>query len=136
MNGGYRTASGSPLSGRADRRTDQRHSAPDQGYATVWVAGGIAALTVVFAVALHLGAAVLARHRAAAAADLAALAAATNAVSGERMACERAQWVVERMEAHMLSCGLSGWDALVEVQARATGLGVATAHARAGPVSG
>jgi secretion/DNA translocation related TadE-like protein len=78
------------------------------------------------------------RHRAAAAADLAALAAAAYAVSGERSACDRARWVADHMHVLLKACRLDGWDALVEVTAMPPGVlasfGPADARARAGPL--
>ncbi|MFC4854458.1 Rv3654c family TadE-like protein [Actinophytocola glycyrrhizae] len=106
----------------------------DRGAATVWVVGGIAVLMVVMTAVLWFGAAVVARHRGEAAADLAALAAASVAVGGELQACEEARWVVERMDAVLRSCRLSGWDALVEVEVAFRPFGSAAARARAGPV--
>jgi secretion/DNA translocation related TadE-like protein len=95
----------------------------------------------VFLVGLHLGAAVIARHRAEAAADLAALAAAGLAVEGAEAACRRAGEVAAAMGGTVTSCRLVGWDALVEarvpVAVTAPGIGIDTAagRARAGPVS-
>lgn len=107
----------------------------DQGSATVWAVGAIAALLVVAGLVLSLGAAVVTRHRAADAADLAALAAAGSADRGAVAACERAQAVTARMAVRLVSCRLDGWDALIEVVAAVPGgLGDAPAHARAGPV--
>ncbi|MDQ0378719.1 secretion/DNA translocation related TadE-like protein [Amycolatopsis thermophila] len=79
-----------------------------------------------------LGAAAVARHRASAAADLAALAAAGQAAAGTDAACGRAQWVVDRMGARMVSCRFDGWDALVEVTVSGP-VGAASGRARAGP---
>lgn len=108
----------------------------DSGTATVWAAGAIAALLLVAAALFSFGSVVLARQRVADAADLAALAAAGRAESGGEVACERARSVAERMTVRLLSCRLRQWDALVEVEAAVPGgLGVASAHARAGPVS-
>ena len=82
--------------------------------------------------------AVVTRHRAESAADLAALAAAGVAVAGEERACAQARWVTEQMGVELRSCRLSGWDALVEVTATPPGglgvFGPAAARARAGPV--
>jgi secretion/DNA translocation related TadE-like protein len=93
---------------------------------------------VVMTVAFWVGSAVVTRHRAEAAADLAALAAAATALRGERSACGEARWVGERMGVTIGSCRLSGWDALVEVVAVPPGVlgefGSAVARARAGPV--
>ncbi|WP_167121064.1 Rv3654c family TadE-like protein [Amycolatopsis viridis] len=104
----------------------------DRGAATVWAAGAIAALLVIAGLLWGLGAATIARHRAAGAADLAALAAAGQALRGADVACGRAQWVADRMAARMVSCRFDGWDALVEVSVD-TGLGSTPGRARAGP---
>jgi secretion/DNA translocation related TadE-like protein len=99
----------------------------------------MAVVLVVMTGALWFGSAVITRHRAEGAADLAALAAAATAVRGERSACGEARWVAEGMGASVRSCRLSGWDALVEVVAVPPGVlghfGSAEARARAGPVS-
>jgi secretion/DNA translocation related TadE-like protein len=111
----------------------------DGGSATVWAAAGVAVIITVFVVGLHLGAAVIARHRAESAADLAALAAAGLAVEGQEAACRRAGEVAAAMGGTVASCRLVGWDALVEarvpVAVTAPGLGIDTAagRARAGP---
>lgn len=106
----------------------------DRGAATVWVVGGLSVLMVVMTGVLWFGAAVVARHQAEGAADLAALAAAVVAVDGERQACAEARWVVERMGGVLRSCRLSGWDALVEVDVPFGPFGSAAGRARAGPV--
>lgn len=119
--------------------TGHRNHTPagDRGAATVWTVSGLALLMTVMAAVLWFGAAVVTRHRAESAADLAALAAAGGAVDGERLACAQARWVVEQMAAELRSCRLSGWDALVEVVAMPPGVlshfGSADARARAGP---
>jgi secretion/DNA translocation related TadE-like protein len=100
--------------------------------------GGLAVVMAALVGLLWFVAAVAARHRAESAADLAALAAASSAVAGERRACGEARWVAEQMGVELRSCRLSGWDALVEVVAVPPGLagefGSAAARARAGPV--
>lgn len=112
--------------------------ANDRGAATLWAAGGIAAVLVVTIAVVWAAVAVNTRHRAAAAADLAALAAASRAIHGERPACARARWVADRMRTTLKSCRLTGWDALVEVTATPptvlASFGPAEARARAGPV--
>jgi secretion/DNA translocation related TadE-like protein len=117
--------------------TEQR--AGDRGAATVWTVGAIAALMAVSVLVIWLGAAAATRHRAASAADLAALAAAGVAVEGERAACEKARWVTDRMSVELHSCRLDGADAVVEVVAQPSGVlagfGAAEARARAGPVA-
>jgi secretion/DNA translocation related TadE-like protein len=117
----------------------ERDGGRERGSATVWAAVGIAAITTVLVVGLHFGAAVIARHRAEAAADLAALAAAGAAVEGAEAACERAERVVEAMGATLAACHLDGWDALVEAHAPVAiavpGVDTASGRARAGPVT-
>lgn len=112
----------------------------DRGIATVWAAGVIAAVLAVMAVGVNLGAAASSRHRAEAAADLAALAAASHAGDTEPAACAYAARVVDGMAARLVSCRLAGWEAAVEVEvAPPLSLGrwgVARGRARAGPVSG
>lgn len=109
----------------------------DRGSATVWAAGAVFALVALAALGIHLGAAAVARHRAEAAADLSALAAAVQASSGADSACQRAAQVATRNGATLRSCALQDWDALVEVTVRPPGpiaaLGQATGRARAGP---
>jgi len=110
----------------------------DRGSATVWSAMAMAALIAVVGVVLHLGAAVGARHRAEAAADLGALAAAAHAVEGSEVACAKAAVVTAGMSVVLASCRLDGWDAVVEVDAAGpapiAALGTAHGRARAGPV--
>ncbi|MGH3451734.1 MAG: Rv3654c family TadE-like protein [Haloechinothrix sp.] len=112
--------------------------ATDDGFATVWAAGAVTALLSIYTLVLWLGAATVTRHRAEAAADLAALAAAAHARAGAVAACQRAATVADRMRVRVDRCELSGWDALVEVRAAPPGavahLGMVTARARAGPV--
>ncbi|MYV71139.1 hypothetical protein GT043_35460, partial [Streptomyces sp. SID2131] len=59
----------------------------DRGAATVWTAFAACVLCVVFGALLALGQAVVARHRAGGAADLAVLAAADRALWGQAEAC-------------------------------------------------
>ncbi|MGQ0841582.1 Rv3654c family TadE-like protein [Actinokineospora sp.] len=110
----------------------------DDGFATVWAAGAIAALLALVTVIACIGAAVVTRHRAESAADLAALSAATQALSGDRFACDKARWVADRMRVDLVDCHLRGWDVTVRVAAGPpgplAGFGPAHASARAGPV--
>jgi secretion/DNA translocation related TadE-like protein len=121
-----------PAGGRTRRR------AGDRGAATVWAVGGIAALFLIVGLVAGLGAAAVTRHRASSAADLAALAAAAYASSGEESACARAGRVAREMRVRLTACRLRGWDAEVEILAEPPdllfGFGSATARARAGPV--
>ncbi len=118
-------------------RPARRRAPSDCGIATVWAATGVAVIMTVLMVGLYLGAAVAARHRAEAAADLAALAAAGVAVEGSRTACDRAAEIAAAMGGTVTSCGLAGWDALVEVEVAVPlalpGTSGATGRARAGP---
>jgi secretion/DNA translocation related TadE-like protein len=109
----------------------------DRGVATIWAAAGVSVIMVALLVGVHLGAAVAARHRAEAAADLAALAAAGRAVEGIDAACHRARTLAAAMGASITSCQLVGWDALVEAEVPVAvalpGTANATGRARAGP---
>jgi secretion/DNA translocation related TadE-like protein len=109
----------------------------ERGSVTVVVVGVIAVLMALVVLGLQVGGAVLTRHRVAAAADLAAVAAAGQLVADGDRGCERARWIVERMAATMTACRIVGWEAYVEVTARPPGWavlsGTANAHARAGP---
>lgn len=120
----------------ADRDAADRDAA-DRGVATVWAATAVAVLIGVLVAMLDLASAVTARHRAEAAADLAALAAATQAVRGSAPACAAARDAAGGTGARMVLCRLQGFDALVEVEVgvRLSMLGTVTVHgrARAGP---
>jgi secretion/DNA translocation related TadE-like protein len=83
------------------------------------------------------GSAVIARHRAQAAADLAALSAAGHLVLGPDAACGSAASLTTAMSATMTTCTVAQLDVVVTVEVP-VGLGrwgvhVATASARAGP---
>ncbi|MFE7125016.1 Rv3654c family TadE-like protein [Streptomyces sp. NPDC057617] len=104
----------------------------DRGSASLWVAMAATAICVVFAAVLAMGQAVVARHRAAAAADLAALAAADHALLGPADACRRAADVASAQGAEVVRCALSG--GIADVTARAAfGPYAPTVRARAGP---
>lgn len=77
----------------------------------------------------HIGSAVIARHRAQAAADLSALAAAAGLPEGVGAACRRASVIAGAMRAGVVDCAVDDLDVVVTVQA-----GPARAAARAGPV--
>jgi secretion/DNA translocation related TadE-like protein len=123
---------------RANNRTADRGG--DSGLATVWAATAVAVLIGVLVAMLDLAAAVGARHRAEAAADLAALAAAGQAVRGAESACVRADAVAGGTGGRVVLCRVQGWNADVEVEVgvRLSMLGTVTVHgrARAGPVGG
>ncbi|MFD5288763.1 Rv3654c family TadE-like protein [Streptomyces rochei] len=109
-----------------------RKAGADQGSATVWSVGAIAVLCLVFGVVLALGQAVVARHRAAGGADLAALAAAEHWARGATAACARAERIAAAQETRLVRCALTGQVSDVTV---ASGRGPFTAEvrARAGP---
>jgi secretion/DNA translocation related TadE-like protein len=91
-------------------------------------------LTVTGGVA-YLGAAVVARHRAQAAADLAALAAAARVPAGAEAACEQADAVTRAMRAGTTLCVVEDLDVVITIELGAAGgrWGTARAAARAGP---
>ncbi|ODR14587.1 Rv3654c family TadE-like protein [Mycobacterium shimoidei] len=97
----------------------------------------MAALLSVTGGGVYLGSAVLARHRAQAAADLAALAAAGRLAGGAEAACKRARTVVSEMRGVTTDCVVDGLDVIVTVQVGLPGgrWGAARAAARAGPDS-
>ncbi|MEW1798683.1 MULTISPECIES: Rv3654c family TadE-like protein [Streptomyces] len=104
----------------------------DRGSATVWAALVATVLGAVFAGVLLLGQAVVARHRAAAAADLAALAAAATWAHGPDTACATALRVARAQGAELAGCRLGGEVAEVEARA-AAGPFAPLIRARAGP---
>jgi secretion/DNA translocation related TadE-like protein len=84
---------------------------------------------------VYLGSAVVARHRAQAAADLAALAAAARLPAGPGTACAQATVVAREMRVDGIHCAVEDLDAVVTVEVRVAigGWGRARAAARAGP---
>ncbi|MDQ0941737.1 secretion/DNA translocation related TadE-like protein [Streptomyces sp. V1I1] len=104
----------------------------DRGSATVWAAMVTTVLCVVFAVVLAMGQAVVARHRAGSAADLAVLAAADHALRGTAAACAKAVEVARAQGAAVLRCAVRGEIAEVTAQAR-FGPYAPTVRSRAGP---
>lgn len=110
----------------------------DEGGVTVLAAFALAALLVILVAVVHVGSAVGGRHRAQAAADLSALAAAGALDRGIADACAAGGVIVERMGAVMTSCVVENWDVVVGVSITLPlgqfGLRDAVAAARAGPV--
>ncbi|MGW5851946.1 Rv3654c family TadE-like protein [Streptomyces sp. NPDC055254] len=104
----------------------------DRGSATVWATLVATVLGAVFAGVLLLGQAVVARHRAAAAADLAALAAAATWARGPETACAAAVRVARAQDAVLGECRLLGEVAEVTARSRA-GPFNPEIRARAGP---
>ena len=97
----------------------------------------IAALTSTVVGGFWLASAVIARHRAQSAADLAALSAAARLPAGPVAACVEADALGTAMGAAVLGCVIEDLDVTVTI-AVSTGvrfLGVAQASARSGPVT-
>ncbi|MFI1168358.1 Rv3654c family TadE-like protein [Streptomyces sp. NPDC020801] len=109
-----------------------RFSERDRGSATVWSVGAITLLCVVFGIGLALGQAVVTRHRAAGAADLAALAAADHWAEGGAAACARADRVARAQDTRLLRCAIVG-DVSDVTTVSERGPFSARARARAGP---
>ncbi|MGE2732846.1 Rv3654c family TadE-like protein [Mycolicibacterium vaccae] len=111
----------------------------EQGAASVVGAAAIAAIVAVTAAVGSVGAAVVARHRAQAAADLAAYSAAVRLTAGPEAACATARSVTDAVAAAVTGCRVDDLDVIVDV-AVAVNLpwspGPARAVARAGPVPG
>ncbi|NGN69167.1 flp pilus-assembly TadE/G-like family protein [Streptomyces sp. A7024] len=91
-------------------------------------------MCAVFLALLGVGQAVLARHRAGAAADLAALAAADTALRGPGTACAEARRVAAAQRTTLVRCAVTGEVSDVSVAARA-GPFEPRVRARAGPVN-
>ncbi|BBX00156.1 Rv3654c family TadE-like protein [Mycolicibacterium moriokaense] len=110
----------------------------DDGAATPVAVAMMAVLVAVTVACVYLGAAVTARHRAQAAADLAALAAAGRLAQGAGTACAHAKELAEAMSTRVADCTVVGLDAVVAVEVAVAlgrfGVGTARAVARAGPV--
>lgn len=109
----------------------------ERGAATI-----VAAICLVLMVSLtvgasYVGAAVVARHRAQAAADLAALTGANRVAAGPSSACGQATEVAQRMGARVADCVVDGLDVTVRVEIVVRlgrfDAGPARAAARAGP---
>lgn len=111
----------------------------ERGSATVWVLALSGVLVSLGAAAVLIGAAVIGRHRAEAAADLAALAAAGRAVTGAADPCAAALAIASSNGAVLESCAVRPGAVVelrvtVEVALGPLGRRRAHAAARAGPV--
>jgi secretion/DNA translocation related TadE-like protein len=97
----------------------------------------MALILAVVGAAMVVGSAVIARHRAQSAADLAALAAAGTLAAGRSTACQWAVSVADQTNARVTGCRVESLDVVVTVDVDAAlgrwGLGTARAEARAGP---
>jgi secretion/DNA translocation related TadE-like protein len=110
----------------------------DRGSASVLAAAMTAVLVMITVAGIYVGAAVIARHRAQAAADLAALAAAGRLAAGGEAACTQAVSIATAMRTAIADCTVDELDvtvtAEVSVELGRFGVGTARAAARAGPV--
>jgi secretion/DNA translocation related TadE-like protein len=100
----------------------------------------VAMMAVLLAITVggvYVGSAVIARHRAQAAADLAALAAAAHLADGTAAACTQASAVAHAMRTAVTECEVEDLDVVVTVDAPLAfgrlAIGPARATARAGP---
>ncbi|MEV0219904.1 Rv3654c family TadE-like protein [Streptomyces sp. NPDC050704] len=113
-------------------RTRAFASDSDRGSATVWTVGAIAVLCVVFGAVLAMSQAVVIRHRAGSAADLAALAAADHWMDGGTEACAQADRVARAQGTWIVKCAVHGEISDVTVAAGRGPWG-AEVRSRAGP---
>lgn len=135
------TAQRSPLSPKRTspeaRGSASDRSAAEYGFATVTVLALMAVLVSFAWLVALLGSVAVTRHRAASAADLAALAGAAHALEGADVACRRARRIATAHSATVRSCTLDGATLLLEVGLTAPGplarWGQVHARARAGP---
>ena len=122
----------------ASRRRRRRYDG--RGAGTVLVLALAMVILVAASVIGLLGAAVAGLHRAQSAADLAALAAAADALRGPGAACAAASRIARGNGARLQGCALRGSVAEVTVAVRLTGplarLPPVPARARAGPATG
>jgi secretion/DNA translocation related TadE-like protein len=95
------------------RRSNRRD---ERGSATVVAAAMVVVLLVVTGGSAYLGAAVVARHRAQAAADLAALAAAARVPAGPQTACAQANALARAMRVSTTGCTVDDLDVVVTVE--------------------
>ena len=124
------------------RRGARRWAGPgagrDRGSASLWVLASGLVVLLLGVGAAHVGTAMIARHRALAAADLGALAGARSAYAGETVACAHAARLVSANRARLVSCVLDGLDVTVTAEVDLAGPAgrVLTARAvsRAGPI--
>lgn len=111
----------------------------DRGSATVWVVIAMSVVVIASTVSGLIGAATVARHHAAAAADAVALRVAMSVLDGPTAACGLGARLATANGANVVRCSVEGSDAVVSVEVRLPGLlsrfGAAQAQARAGPAS-
>ena len=111
---------------------------PEGGSATLVAVAMMAVLLALTVACVYVGSAVIARHRAQAAADLSALAAAGHLGDGSTAACTHATSLARAMHTTVTHCAVQDLDMIVTVDAAVAlgrfGVGPARATARAGPV--
>ncbi len=116
------------------RRSDAGRQ--DRGSGTIYVLAMTAVVVLLTFAGLGLGQALIARHRAAAAADLSAISAASRVLDGSISACKTAALVARSQGARLTTCRIDGEVADVTVEVL---FGLLSAHypatgaARAGP---
>lgn len=114
------------------------HLEGDKGSVTVTACFAVAGLIALTVLVTQIGGVVVARHRAQAAADLSALAAAGELRAGAEAGCTAAESLGRRMRAAITRCEVAGWDVLIEVEEMVPigpfGARPIRAIARAGPV--
>ncbi|MFF2086681.1 Rv3654c family TadE-like protein [Nocardia sp. NPDC058176] len=110
----------------------------DTGGATAFACIALAALIALTLLIGQVGVAIAARHRAQAAADLGALAAAGVLVEGTEAGCAEAAELARRMGARVARCVVEHWDVVVTVEVTVAlgiiGKRTVGVAARAGPV--
>jgi len=118
------------VSRRAVRDAPRAAPRDEHGFVTVAVLGLTAVLLGIATLLTTLGVIAVARHRAASAADLAALAGADHLVDGT--ACAVARRAAVAQSATLESCAADGISVTVVAAVEIPGLGTARARARAG----
>lgn len=115
------------------------HRPAETGSASIWLLSASGVVGVAATVAVLLGQTEVAGHRAAAAADLGAIAAADAAELGESAACTTAARVATAAGGRLVSCvvvdGVSDVQTQAELPRALRRFGRSSARSRAGPAS-
>jgi secretion/DNA translocation related TadE-like protein len=132
----HRCCRASPSQGRRPLRPNLVHA--EQGAASLVAVAMMAVLLALTIGGVYVGSAVIARHRAQAAADLAALAGAQHLADGPGVACAQATAVAHTMRSAVIQCAVDGLDVVITADVSLSlgrlSVGPARATARAGPV--